>query len=44
MYIFCTGTECYEPEATAKCIIGALKAAAAVDVEAISPAVGADGG
>lgn len=33
-----------EPEATAKCIIGALKAAAAVDVEAISPAVGADGG
>ena len=32
-----------EPEATATCIIGALKAAAAVDVEAISPAFG-DGG
>ena len=29
-----------EPEATAACIIRALKAAAPVDVEAISPAVG----
>ena len=29
-----------EPEGTAACIIRALKAAAPVDVEAISPAVG----